>query len=68
MLTSGEVRTLCDIPRGAVPLAVVEITEFLDEDGQRRFSVRGGGEVPLSTMIGLLRLAEHYIIADSADW
>lgn len=62
------IRTHCDLPEEAVPLVVVEVVEYLDIEGDRRFVVRIDGEVPLSTTVGLMRIAEHQIMAQAADW
>ncbi len=63
-----EIRTLCDIGDDAIPFAVVEICEFLGPDGERRWCLRCAGDVPLSSSLGLLRMAEHQLLAESADW
>lgn len=64
----SEIRTLCDLPDDVVPLVAVEVVEYLDHLGERRFSVRLSGDVPLSTTVGLLRIAEQQIIAEAAEW
>jgi hypothetical protein len=63
-----DIRTLCEIPEDAVPLEVVEVCGWIDSKGERRWSVRFAGETPVSTTLGLLRLAEHHVIAESSTW
>lgn len=46
-----------DLPDGAVPLAVVELVEYLDPDtGQRVYGYRHQGASAVSTTLGLIDL------------
>lgn len=62
---TAEIKTLCDIPPDAVPLEVVEVVGYLDAAGNRCYSVRYMGDSPLSTTLGLLRIAEHRVVHDA---
>lgn len=59
----GEVKTLCELPPDAVLLEVVECCGWIDAAGNRRWSVRYVGDGPVSTTLGLLRIAEHEVLA-----
>lgn len=42
----------------------IVIEEFLDETGERQYTV-DGTDMPLSTSLGMLRLAEHWLVAET---
>lgn len=55
------------LEEGAVQTGAVEVVSYLDPEGVDRYRVRIDGDVSLSGILGLLRLAEHTAIAES-DW
>jgi hypothetical protein len=52
---------------GDVQIGAVEVVEYLDSEGERRYRIRVDGDMPLSNILGLLVLAQHDAIAMS-DW
>lgn len=66
--TTGGPTTLCRLPQGAVPIEVIEVCGYIAPDGSRKFAVRACHDVPLSTALGLLRLAEHHLVEESKTW
>lgn len=50
---------------GEVYLGGVEVIEYLTTGGERQFRVRLDADMPLSSVLGLLRLAEHQCIGMS---
>ena len=65
--TSEQVHTLCALPGGAVPLDVIEVCCYLDTAGDRKYIVRYTTAAPLSTLIGLLRVAEHQMLHEASQ-
>jgi hypothetical protein len=51
-----------------VYLAAVEVVEYLNEQGERCFRVTCDGDVPTSTILGLLRVAEHHVLCELSDF
>lgn len=58
---TDQIRTLCDLPDGAMPLEVIEVCAFLDADGKRSWTYRRDGD-SIPTAVGLMRMAEHTIL------
>lgn len=64
----SEVRTLVKLPEGAIPIDVIEVCGFISAEGKRQWLTRFSGDAPVSTLLGLLTMAEHDIVAESNKW
>lgn len=53
------------LPPNAVAYTQVCVTGYLDHDGTTHYCITTSGEAPVSTIIGLLHLAEHDLIHDA---
>lgn len=57
-----------DLPEGAIPNGCVGVCQYIDAEGEMRFSVNyDTTEMPLSSTIGLLELAKHHIWSISQE-
>ena len=62
-MADNEIRHHCPLPEGSVPLAVCEVVEYLDADGERLYAYRHAGSGgSLSGIVGLLELAKVRLI------
>lgn len=59
---------LFDLPEGAISNGCVSVCQYLDSDGVMKFAVLyDTSQMPLSSTLGLLELAKHYIYRLSLD-
>lgn len=57
-----------DLPEGAIPNGAVAVCQYLNIDGEMKFTYTyDTEEMPLSTTLGLLDLAKHSIYAKSQE-
>ena len=64
-MSEGQIRTMIDLPDEAVPLSVIELVEYLDEDSERCFKFRTQGTESTAMILGLLELAKRDLIRSS---
>ena len=57
-----------DFPEGAILNAHVRVFQYLDAEGEMRFSVSHYGDAPLSTFVGLLEIGKLNLIQRSEEW
>lgn len=63
---SNQIDHHIDLPDGAVPLAAVELVEYLDPDsGERVYGFRHVGSSAVSTVLGLIELMKRKLLADA---
>lgn len=58
---TNTVQTLCPLPDAAMPMAVVEVVQYLDEQGEQKYAFRFTEGAAGSTLLGLLELAKHQL-------
>jgi hypothetical protein len=64
--TSSLPETLCDLPEDAIPVAVVEVCEYLDSDGRTMVVVRASrGNV--SSVLGMMELGKYYLLKGAEE-
>ena len=56
-----QVLTHCPLPDAAMPMAVVEVCQYLDEQGEQKYAFRFTEGAAGSTLLGLLELAKHQL-------
>lgn len=61
--TNGTVAHHIDLPDDALPVAVFEIVEYLDAEGNRVYAYRHAGASNVSTAVGLIELAKHNLMS-----
>lgn len=54
---------IVELPEDAIPSCAFEVVGYLDSDGEMAYVGRIQGDVPLSTMIGLIEMAKADAIA-----
>ncbi len=65
---SNKLSNYFDLPDGAIPNSCVGVCQYLDADGEMKFSyIYDTTEMPLSTTLGLLELAKHHLYEASKE-
>lgn len=67
-MADDELRTYCDLPDNSIPDCVVEVCSYLDADtGKMFYSIRYGGNRPMTTYLGLLHMAQVTVVREFED-
>lgn len=61
-LNDGQLATLVDLPEGAIPLGVVEVVSYLDDDGDTCYGFRWPASMSYSNVLGLLELVKSHVL------
>lgn len=63
----SDIRTYVDVPDGAIPTEVVEVCGYMNDEGDLRYGLRVAGDVPISSIVGLLAMASHDLLVERDD-
>lgn len=65
--TEALVKTHCNLPEGAIPIAVFEVVSYFDKDGDNMWVYRRAGDITTTGLVGLIETSKFDMLRRSME-